>query len=208
MADDEQRDDKTEPITPGEEPADETSVIPPAWSGRAGVPPPPGGLRDSAPYAPYTTVEPAPIPPRTWWTPVLLGMLALGLLGVVVLAAWLMSRDPVPVPVESPTPEPPISTVVEPTLPTTPAEQTPTATAQPQLVEVPVLVGRSQNDAMAELDRVGLSYRFEYAPSAAEEGTVIATGPEAGQQVPARTTVTLVISLGSSETATPSATPQ
>jgi len=223
-------DDKTAPL-PAQEPpepsaadetvvvsghsADQTAMLPPAseasspaWSGRAGVPPTPGVLRDSAPYAEsYTEAEPLPPPNRTWWTPVLLGLLALALLGIVVVAAWLMSRDTAPDPVISPTPVPVESTPAVPPTTGAPTPQSPAPSPQPQLVELPPLTGLSQNEAVAELERLGLNYFFDYRPAPNPEGTVIETNPQAGQQVPLNSTVTLVISLGSGGSPSSSATP-
>ena len=77
---------------------DATRVIPPAatapaWAGRAGVPEP-----HQAPARSVPTPRASRSQPRTWWTPILLGLLALGLFGVIILVAWLMSRDTAPSP--------------------------------------------------------------------------------------------------------------
>ncbi len=190
------------------EPAhDATRVIPPAeaappWAGRAGVPVPPPP-RDAAPYS---TAEPPP--PRTWWTPVLLGLLALGLLGVVVLVAWLMNRDPAPEPTVTPTAT--VTAAPTPSAAPTTASPTPSPTPTIQLVQLPAgLVGMSQNDAVAELTKLGLGYSFEFQDSAAPEDEVIATRPAGQELVPAGSSVTLVISKGglSSPTPSPTATP-
>jgi hypothetical protein len=171
----------------------------PAWSGRAGVPVPPGGLRDSAPYQ-----QGEPPQPRTWWTPFLLGLLALGLVGIVVLAAILINQNrpsPKPTPTTTPAPQP-----------TTPAPATtaatPTGPASPtfQLAQVPAnLVGMTQDDAIAALDAVGLAYSLEFKVSDKPKGTVISTSPESGKLVPVNSVVKLVISLGG-ESPTPTAT--
>lgn len=197
----EPRDDKTEPIAPVE-PAlpssEQTKELPsraPAWSGRAEVPAAPGGLRDSAPY---TVAEPPPSGGRTWWTPVLLGMLALGLLGLIVLAAWLMGRDVAPEP-QATTPPPQLQSAVPTTVrPTSarPTTRSPTPSPTPRMIAVPVLVGMSQDDAKAELDRIGLSYDFDYRPSDRKEGTVIRTRPGAGEMVPPGTKILLIVSSG------------
>jgi hypothetical protein len=174
----------------------------PAWSGRAEVPVPPvvpGGLRDSAPHQPGE-----PPPPRTWWTPVLLGMIALGLVGIVVLAAWLINRNstpaPKPTPTSTPAPQPSITTA-----PTTAAPPTASPTATVQLVQVPGdIVGMTQDDATAALDKVGLAYSLEFQESDKPKGTVISSSPAPGKLVPAQSTVKLLISLGSES---PSASP-
>jgi len=192
--------DETQPFTPLEE-RDQTSVVPPsgAWSGRAGVPPASGpSLRDSAPY---TQQIPQAEPPRPWWTPVLLGLLALGLLGVLILVAWLMGRNDNPAPVETPS-----ATEVVPTTFEEPTTQPPTAAASPtaQIVRIPRLVGLSLDQAVIQLDQLGLAYRFEYRQSERPQGTVIETSPPAGEAVPVQTTVILVVSTGSEPSPSPS----
>lgn len=197
-------DDETTRLTPDDlaRPAGEpggTVIMPtdaPAWSGRAGVPAGPGVLRDSAPYG-----AGEPPPPRTWWTPVLLGFVALGLVGVVILAAWLITKDNTPgtkpTPTTTPAPQP---TTVAPT-----SAAPPTATGSPsaQLVQVPNdLIGMTQDDAAAALDHVGLAYSLAFQASDQPKGTVIASSPEPGKLVPVNTVVKLLISLGSEETPT------
>jgi PASTA domain len=188
---------------PTEEEAGATSIMPsgpdaPAWSGRAGVPAAPGGLRDSAPYQPYQPPyqQGEPPPSRTWWTPALLGMLALGLVGVVLLAAFMISRESRPGPKPAPTATP----APQPTQTPGPVTKPPTGppTASVQLVQVPQnLIGMSQGDATALLDKVGLSYSLNFQESTKPKGTVIASTPEPGKLVPAFSVVKLLISLGS-----------
>lgn len=193
--------DETRPFAPVEG-RDETRVMPQdrAWSGRAGVTPPRPSLRDPAPH---TTQLPRAEQPRPWWTPWLLGLLALGLLGVLILVAWLMGRDNGPAPVEIPS-----AGVEAPTL-TEPPTQPPTLAASPtaQVVQIPRLVGLDLDDAVAKLDQLGLSYRFEYRQSDESEGTVIQSSPPEGLVVPIQTTVTLVVSTGRERSPTPSPKP-
>lgn len=196
--------DETQPFTPlGQR--DETTVMPPersSWSGRAGVAPPAGpNLRDSAPY---TQQIPQPEQPRPWWTPLLLGGLALGLLGVLILVAWWMGRDDSPPPVE-----PPAASVVVPTEPTEPTTEPPTqAPSVPaQIVQIPRLVGLPIDQAVAQLDQLGLAYRFEYRQSDDPEGTVIQASPPEGTVVPVQATVILVVSTGSDRTPSPALSP-
>lgn len=172
-----------------------------AWSGRAQVPPP-TGLRDSAPY---TVAEPAPPGGRAWWTPVLLGMLALGLVGLIVLAAWLMGRETAPEP-QITTSAPPIRSAAPTTAPRTSAPPTttsPTPSPAPQLIAVPDLEGMTQEEAQDALEEAGLSYDIRYRPSAQDEGTVIETRPGAGEQVPPGTEILLVISSGPTTSSVP-----
>lgn len=213
-------DDFTE-ITPADDAAastspDHTVVVPPeAWSGRAEVPG--GGLRGSAPHqdeptaryreaaygeGPYAGEPPKP---RTWWTPLLLGLLALALIALVALAAWLISRDGTATPEPTPTPQPIVPTSAVPATPRTSAPS-PTPSAAPELIEVPVLVGDRQDDAIAKLDAVGLSYRLEFRSSDLPIDRVVETNPASGELVPPRTTITLVISRGQGQTQTPTPT--
>jgi hypothetical protein len=202
--------DETTRLTPEDlaRPADEpggTVIMPtgaeaPAWSGRAGVPMPPGGLRESAPYQ-----QGEPPPPRTWWTPLLLGLVALGLVGLVVLAAILISQSQrpgsKPTPTTTPAPQPTTASVTTPASPTGPASPT------FQLAQVPVdLIGKSQDDATAALDAVGLAYSLEFQVSDKPKGTVISSSPAPGKLAPVNSVVKLVISLGE-ESPTPTTTP-
>ncbi|GIH05899.1 hypothetical protein Rhe02_39660 [Rhizocola hellebori] len=184
--------DATQVIPPSEEPATR-----PAWAGRAGVPVPPPP-RDAAPYP---TGEPAQ--PRTWWTPILLGLLALGLLGVIILVAWLMNRDDTPKPAVTSTPTLGVITATPSLVPTT-AAPSPTASPTAQLVQVPSLVGMTQDKAAAELTKLGLAYAFEFKDSTAPQDQVIATRPGPAELVPAGSTVTLVISKGGVASPSPS----
>jgi hypothetical protein len=201
-------DDELSGHTPGDETViqDATRVIPPAdsapaWAGRAGVRvPPPDRLRDSAPYPPAE-----PPQPRTWWTPILLGLLALALLGVVVLVAWLMNRDATPEPAVTSSPTPAITATASP-VPTTEAPS-PTPSPSVQLVQVPAnLVGMTQDKAVAALTALGLGYSFEFRDSTAPENVVIETRPAGQELVPVGSSVTLVISKGGLTSPSPSAT--
>ncbi|HEX6682835.1 MAG TPA: PASTA domain-containing protein [Candidatus Limnocylindrales bacterium] len=198
--------DATERFTPVGG-ADETSVIPQsgAWSGRAGVPAPQssGRLRDSAPY---TQQIPQPGQQRPWWTPVLLGLVAVGLLGALILAAYWMNREN-PAPVESPAPSAVVVPSPTPEATTAPPTTQPATPTAPQAVPVPRLVGLTQDQATTQLDQLGLAYRFEYRQAPAPEGTVVESRPGQGEMVPLQTTVTLVISTGQDPEPTPTPTP-
>lgn len=197
-------DDATRIVTPP--PSDGTRVMPPvddapAWAGRAEV-------RSPAPSAPQGPHGPQQSGGRTWWTPLLLGLLALGLVGIVVLAAWLMTRDNGgPEPTASPT----VATTTRPPSPTaspTPPSASPSASAE-QLVLIPAdLVGMDQDAAANALKDLGLFWNFDYQPSSAPENTVIGSKPAPGEFVPLGSTVTLVIAIDQppSKSASPSPT--
>jgi hypothetical protein len=202
---------KTEIIRPADG-TDATRMMPPAestpaWSGRAGVPAPEPmpRLRDST--APgYQTGTPPPSG-RTWWTPLLLGLLALGLVGIVALAAWFMTRDtggsdkP-----SSPTPVPPTSAPPSPSAAPSPSIS-PTVSPE-QLVQVPVgLIGLDQDAAAAQLQALGLFWNFSYQPSSQPQNTVIGTKPGQGELIPAGSTVTLVVAIPQSQSPAASASP-
>ncbi|WP_033353744.1 Stk1 family PASTA domain-containing Ser/Thr kinase [Nocardiopsis xinjiangensis] len=66
----------------------------------------------------------------------------------------------------------------------------------PQQVDVPDLEGRTQEDAVSTLEGLGLQTQIEERENAdTPEGTVVSHAPNAGQAVPAGSTVTLVIAL-------------
>ncbi|KXK61813.1 hypothetical protein AWW66_11550 [Micromonospora rosaria] len=200
-------DDRQEPPT-GED-DDRTRQLPPgpgtpaAWSGRAGVPPPrPPGYPE--PEAEWYGDEPTG---RRWWTPILLGLVALALLGLVGAGLWLASQPTGDTGPESPTAAPtlaPTTGTRTPATPgrtpaTTPPTTTPATTAPTTgsaTVPVPPLVGLAQGTAETILDRLGVRYRLTYRSAPDRPGTVIETDPAAGTPVPAGQEVTLVISEG------------
>lgn len=84
------------------------------------------------------------------------------------------------------------SSVIEPTAPTT-VDSIP--------VEVPYLIGLTQEDAESQLEQLGLEVRISEQPSnLVEQGYVISQSPEAGGSIHRGTTVMLYISTGSDYT--------
>lgn len=175
---------------------DETAPVPaqPApWSGRAGVPPPDAtAVRGPAP----TEWAPPPEDGGRWWMPIVLGIVALLLLGGLITGVWLIYNankvepTPTPTPTRSATPAP----TSAPATSAAPATSSaPPPTTAPAGVPVPPLVGLSDQQARDELDRLGLSYRLVYRPAEEPPNTVIETDPAEGEVVPAGTEVTLVI---------------
>lgn len=206
------------PATPGDDatvvtprgPADGgTSVMPPvqdwtareaAWAGRAEVRP-----RRPDDYGAASDWDPVPPPdePRgKWWMPILVGFLALILLGLLGWGIYLIAQNsddgeetPAPAPsVTAPATTEPATTPPT-TEPTTTAPTTTPPTTQPTntAVTVPALVGLSQQEAQQALERRGLNYRLIFRSSDAAPGTVIDSDPAEGQEVPPDTQVTLVI---------------
>ncbi|MGC5660620.1 PASTA domain-containing protein [Micromonospora sp. WMMD723] len=222
----------TSPVdaTARQEPVDATRPLPPAggspppgatdapvWSGRAGVPAARAG--DPGEPAEWYAEEQRG---RRWWTPILLGVLGLVLLGLVGAGIWLALRavdtssdgTPTPPPTAVPTTGAAPTTAPPSTPPTTGPPTTPPTTApttEPAGIPVPPLVGLSQETAEALLGRLGLSSRVQTRESDRPPGTVLSTDPGAGQTVSPGDEVTLVVaaepSVSPSGTATPTGTP-
>ena len=158
----------------------------------------------------WDAVPPPTEPSGRWWMPILVGILALLLIGALGWGVYLIaqsSEDGAETP--DPVPSAPAPTVVttEPTTPptsTAPPTTTPTTTEPtgPTEVTIPALVGLSQQEAQQALDRRGLSYRLLFRPSDAQAGTVIDSDPAEGQEVPPDTQVTLVIAAERTQPAT------
>lgn len=194
-----------EPVGPTTPPAPEPSG-PAPWSGRAEVPPSrPAGFQEPVGGEWYGEAQ----GDRRWWMPILVGILALLLLGLLGLGLWLIlqaddgpGKAPSPpatsapattgVPTTSPTTPSTTTPPTTPSLTTSPTTMPPTTTA-PARITMPLLVGRPQAAARAVLDRLGLGYRLELRESDQPAGTVIATDPSAGEPVSVGQDVTLVI---------------
>jgi hypothetical protein len=208
-------------VTPRPPQRDETSVMPPArdwaaqdaaWAGRAEVRPPRPGQTEYVTGSDWDAAP--PVEPRgKWWMPILVGVVALILLGLLGWGIYLITQDSdddrTPAPAASvtapavttePTTEP---TTTAPT--TTPPTTEPTESTNPAEVTVPALVGLSRADAQEALQRRGLRFRVISQPSDATAGTVIDSDPAEGLQVPADTRVTLVIA--AERTTTPTTQP-
>ncbi|MFF0654787.1 PASTA domain-containing protein [Micromonospora tulbaghiae] len=181
-----------------------------AWSGRAGVPPPrPAGYPE--PGGEWYGDEQAG---RRWWMPILLGILALLLLGLIGAGVWLALRaadrnsDPgPPVPsVSAQTSAAPTTAAPTSAAPSSSPPSTPPATTAPVEVPMPPLVGLPEAAARAALDRLDLDYRVQRRASDRPAGTVISTDPEAGYPVGEDDRVTIVVAVPAPPTSGP-ATP-
>jgi len=187
----------------------ERSTTPP-WSGRAEVQAP----RPAEPTGDWYVEEQGG---RRWWLPILWGVLALLLAGLLGAAVWVLldARDDDP---DNPGPTPslpsatatsaaPTSAAPTSAAPTSATPSSPPTSAPPEQVPVPPLTGLTQATAEGLLDRLGLAYRVVYRQSELPPGTVVSTEPEAGTSVSTDEEVLLVISQGRPSTGTGSASP-
>jgi hypothetical protein len=133
---------------------------------------------------------------RRWWMPILVGVLALLLLGVLLVAGWVIidavrPNPPAPPPAATSAGTPaPTSAVPTTTPPTTPATTSPTPDAG---VVVPTLVGLPAPAARVLLEQYGLTPELRFVPSDEPAGTVVATDPEAGTEVAPGDVIVLVV---------------
>jgi hypothetical protein len=161
---------------------------PPAWSGRAGVPPP-----DTRPPTPN---EPEWDEPErrggAWYLPALLGLVVALLFGLVALGLWLGLRDrDKPGPSASTTPAPTVTSAAP--ARTSAAPSAPPTTASSALVELPDLSNVSYTDAADLLRNRGLvPKRVNEVNTSLPRDTVIRTDPGPGQ-VPTGSTVTVFV---------------
>ncbi|MEW2444430.1 PASTA domain-containing protein [Micromonospora marina] len=178
-----------------------------AWSGRAGVPPPrPAGYPE--PGSEWYGDEQAG---RRWWMPILLGVLALLLVGLIGAGVWLALRaadrnsDPgPPVPsISAQTSAAPTTAAPTSAAPSSSPPSTPPATTAPVEVPMPPLVGLPEAAARAALDRLDLDYRVQRRASDRPAGTVISTDPEAGYPVGEDDRVTIVVAVPAPPTSGP-----
>ncbi|MFI5495416.1 PASTA domain-containing protein [Actinoplanes sp. NPDC051859] len=191
----------------------------PVWAGRAGVRGP-GSASGSAP-GDETRTDWAAAPggsdqaPNKWWLPIVVGLIAFALLGVLSWGVWLIAQnsggeeDPLPPPPTATKPAAPSPTAKPSSV--APSSEPPTSQAPssappttPKDTTIPALRGLSVEAARAALNRSGLNYRLRYVTSTdAPAGTVIESDPAEGQQVPGDTVINLIVA--SAPTATASA---
>jgi hypothetical protein len=207
--------DETAALPPGGPPpaGDETAVIPPApsgWSGRAEVRPPGagGGLREAAPAG---WDERDLQDGRRWWMPIVVGLVALLLLGVLGYGIWLAAQNN-----EEREPVAPVTTAsaVTTTAPattapaTTPAGPTTPATSAVASEVVPPLTGLDVPTARDILRDVGLEARTENRESdAVPPGRVIESRPPVGTTVPRGTEIVLIVATAPPPAAPPTTEP-
>jgi hypothetical protein len=185
------------------------------WEGRAGV---------RAPQPDSTRTDWAAVPPEEpggkWWTPILVGIVALVLLALLGWGIYLIAQSSGDDDQNAPAPA--VTSTVTPTAePTTtapaaePTSTAPTTTAptssppsSPSDITIPALRGLSLDEARTALNRKNLNYRLRYVPSTdAPPGTVIGSDPAEGQQVPDDTIINLIIASEPTATATTTTPP-
>ncbi|GGS02258.1 hypothetical protein GCM10010169_53790 [Micromonospora fulviviridis] len=202
--------DATRPMPRGDggagarRPIDATRQEPvsPAWSGRAGVPPPrPAGYPE--PGTEWYTEEQAG---RRWWMPIFLGVLALLLIALIGLGVWLALRaadrdaEPGLSPSAVPSTAPQTSATPSTAAPSSSPPSSPPTTTAAAEVPMPPLVGLPESAARAALDRLGVDYRVRYRTSDRPAGTVIETNPEAGEPVAEGDRVAIVVARAAAPT--------
>ncbi|RQX13085.1 penicillin-binding protein [Micromonospora ureilytica] len=191
-------------------PADRTAPIPPSWAGRAEVRSP----RPDDPGAEWYVEEQGG---RRWWLPILWGVLALLLAGLLGGALWLVlaqrddDRDgpgstPSLPPTSAPS-APPSSAAPTSAAPTSESPSSSATTEAPEELPVPPLAGLPQATAEGLLGRLGLAYRVVYRPSELPPGTVVDTEPGAGTLVSTEDEVLLIISQARPSTGASPTTP-
>ncbi|MEU0553543.1 PASTA domain-containing protein [Dactylosporangium sp. NPDC006015] len=176
----------------------------PRWSARANVPQPGDpSLRPAA--APEEWIEEEdPYQGRSWFTPVIIGIVALVLVGALSFGLYLIYQatadgdnapsDQLPVPtvagssvVPSPTPQPTTAA---------PTSEAPTATtaAAPTSVTIPPLTGNTLAQATIKLQQLGLEVKVvRRADDSVQPGEVAGTDPGAGEIVAPGETITLFV---------------
>jgi len=159
---------------------------PAVWSGRAEVPANAAPVRTPAPewYEGDERVG------RRWWLPILAGVVALLLLGVLAYGGWLIARSG-----DEDRPSAPATPARPET--SSPSRETPTTgrttRSAPARIIMPSLVGLSAITARRILDQLGIAHRMESRPSGRPPGQIIETDPPAGSPVSPGQRVTLVV---------------
>ncbi|HET9518642.1 MAG TPA: PASTA domain-containing protein [Actinoplanes sp.] len=180
----------------------------PAWSGRAEVRPVRPGAGGDYSGTQWTAMPSEPR--RLWWSPILIGVLALLLVALLGTGIWLIygsaGDDAVPVQPSAVAPATRVVTTAAPSVTRT-TERPTTAPPTTADVVIPALKGLPAKQAQRALDRVGLAYRLKFLPSDAPPGTVVDSDPAEGREVPADTEVTLFLAVPQSATPSISASP-
>jgi hypothetical protein len=189
---------------------------PPRWSARANVPPPGSVPRSSTPQAwEEEAIEDDPYGGRSWFTPVIVGIIALLLATALGVGVWLIYRaankNSGPAPAQSSAPA--ASTAAPTSAAPTSAAPSITASAAPSPpapadVSIPALRGDTEKSATDKLKQLGLAVVVQRRsdPTVAP-GMVIDTDPPAGSTVTAGSTITLIVASAPAPSPSKSAKP-
>ncbi len=195
-------------------PMDQTRAMPAvtddagaAWSGRAEVRTPPPVPPDGTMAGGWAPVAAEPPGGRRWWLPILVGVAALLLVGLVGAGVYALTSgngdDPAPAASAQAAPTSAAPTTESPSPEPTSASPSP----EEETVVVPEVVGLTSAKARRALDDAGLTYRLRFRESDEEPGTVLDSRPSVGEQVEAGSRVELIIAREAPTTAPTSATP-
>ncbi|WP_432982735.1 PASTA domain-containing protein [Dactylosporangium sp. CA-233914] len=202
--------------TRAQRPIDATGVQPPVeererWSARAGVPAPGDpGLRRPAPQE-WVDEEEDPYQGRSWFTPVIVGIVALVLVAALSFGLYLIYRatengQNAPGGVESTaataSPLPPPASSEAPSSAAPSSEAPPSSSAPaPAPVVIPPLRGDSLAEATVKLQVLGLNVKVERrADDSLPPGEVLASEPGEGETVDPGDTVTLIVAAAAPST--------
>ncbi|GAA3238265.1 PASTA domain-containing protein [Dactylosporangium siamense] len=186
---------------------------PPRWTARANVPQP--GDPSLRQPTPEEWVEEDPYQGRSWFTPVIVGVVALVLVGALSVGLYLIyqatadgdNAPPNQLPtaggntsavVPSPTPTPPPTSAAP-----SSAAPSETTAAPPTAVAIPPLRGNTLAQATVKLQQLGLEVKVvRRADGSVEPGEVLESDPGPGEMVATGETVTLYVA--TAPTAAPS----
>jgi PASTA domain len=196
--------DETAPMEPV---GDETAPMEPVpgqaaarWAGRAGVPSPSAQRARTEQEWQAADEEPA----GAWWMPILVGIAALALVGLILLGIWLALHAQKNPPV-SPTPTATASARPSPSPSPTPS---PSPSPSAATVLLPPLRGLTVSDAEQALTSMGLRYTTQTrVDGTLPPGTVSGTQPDANTQVPVGSRVILFVAAAPPTSAPPQSPP-
>jgi len=174
------------------------------WSARAGVPAPgdPAVRRPAPPeWAEEEELEEDPYHGRSWFTPVIVGVVALVLVGALSVGLYLIYRSTAegrnaPADIESSSPAavssaPPTSAAPPSSAP--PSSEAPPSEG-PEPVVIPPLRGNTLAEATVKLQGLGLNVKVERVEDdSVPPGEVLSARPGEGQPVLPGETVTLLV---------------
>jgi hypothetical protein len=186
------------------DPVDETTALPPEqppprWAARANVPPAGAVPRRPAPETWEDETPEDPYGGRSWFTPVIVGIVALVLAAGLGTGIWLIyraTRDNTPTADVSPSAEvssAPASSAPPSSPPPSPSAS-PSPSPSPEGTPIPTLRGQTERSATDTLAGLGLNVTVQRrSDPTVEPGRVIDTNPPAGTTVAPGSTVILIV---------------